>query len=97
MSLPKFKPLGDRVLVLQADEAEKVGDLFIPPSAQEKPHRGEVLEVGPGRTLPDGALVEPTVKPGDVVLFGKYSGNEIKLEGQTYLIMREEDILGVVE
>lgn len=97
-NLPKFTPLGDRVLVLQADEVAQLDSgLFIPQGAQEKPHQGEVLAVGPGRLLENGDTVEPYVKAGDVILFGKYSGQEIRIEDQLYLIMREEDILGVLE
>lgn len=97
-SLPKFTPLGDRVLVLQASEEEQTeSGLYIPQGAQEKPHQGKVLAVGPGRLTPEGNTVEPEVKDGDTVLFGKYSGQELRIDDQLYLIMREEDILGVIE
>jgi len=95
--LPKFTPLSNNVLVLQVEEMEMIGDLYIPQGAQEKPHRGEVLAVGPGRRLPDGGLSDMNVTAGDVVLFGKYSGQEIKLDNTSYLIMSEDDILGIVE
>ena len=97
-NLPKFTPLGDRVLVQQASEQQQTDSgLYIPQGAQEKPHQGEVLSVGPGRLTPEGNTVEPEVKVGDVILFGKYSGQELRIDDQLYLIMKEEDILGIVE
>jgi chaperonin GroES len=97
-SLPRFTPLGDRVLIRQANKVEQLDSgLFIPQGAQEAPHQGEVLAVGPGRLLANGDTVEPYVKDGDVILFGKYSGQELRLDGQLYLTMKEEDILGVIE
>lgn len=96
--LPKFTPLGNRVLVLQSAESEKTDSgLYIPPNAQEKPHQGRVLSVGPGRRLEDGSLTEMSVTAGDIILFGKYSGQEIVVDGEHYLVMPEDDILGVVQ
>ena len=92
-----IKPLGDRVLVrpLEASE-EKVGSIYIPDTAKEKPQEGTVEAVGPGRTE-DGKLIEPEVKPGDKVLYGKYSGTEIKHNGEEMMIIRESDILAVID
>ena len=90
------KPLGDRVLIRPLDEKdEKVGSIYIPDTAKEKPQEGSVEEVGPGRTE-DGKLIAPEVKKGDKVLYGKYSGTEIKHNGQEYLIVRESDILAII-
>ena len=95
----KFRPLQDRVLIKRLDEdIEKTkGGLYIPDSAKEKPQQGKVMAVGKGRVNDDGKLTPLDVKTGDKVLFGKYSGSEIKVDGEELLIMREEDILGVVE
>ena len=94
----KIKPLADRVLVkrLETAEEQKIGGIIIPDTAKEKPQEAEVVAVGPGR-LDDGKRVAPEVKKGDKVLIGKYSGTEVKLEGDDYLIMREDDILAIVE
>jgi chaperonin GroES len=93
----KVTPLADRVLVKRVDsEAKTKGGLFIPDSAKEKPAEGLVLAVGSGKALDDGSRAELIVKEGDRVLFGKYSGTEIKIEGVEHLILREDDILGVV-
>lgn len=93
----KFKPLKDRVLVKYSDEPEKSsGGLFIPDTAKEKPQKGEVMAVGPGKT-DNGKTLPMDVKVGDVVLFEKYSGSKINIEDQEYLIIREDDILGIVE
>jgi chaperonin GroES len=94
----KIKPLADRVLVkrLETAEEQKIGGIIIPDTAKEKPQEAEVVAVGPGR-LEDGKRVAPEVKKGDKVLIGKYSGTEVKLDGEDYLIMREDDILAVVE
>ena len=92
-----FKPLGDRVLVEPAKEAEKeVGGIIIPDSAQEKPQQGKVIALGTGGKEDDGTVKEFNVKEGDTVLLPKYGGTEIKLEGVTYQILREDDILGVI-
>lgn len=94
----KVKPLQDRILVKRLEGAQKTkGGLFIPDSAKEKPQEGLVLAVGSGKTLDSGALVTPQVKAGDRILFGKYSGTEIKIEGEEHLIIREDDVLGILE
>ncbi len=92
-----LKPLSDRVVV-QAAEAEEItsSGLYIPDSAKEKPQRGTVISVGPGK-VENGTKIEMTVKEGDTVLYGKYSGTEITLDDEEYLIMRESDILGIVD
>jgi len=95
----KVKPLQDRVIVKRLDEdLEKTkGGLYIPDTAKEKPQQGKILAVGKGKVADDGRVTPLDVKVGDKVLFGKYSGSEIKVDGEELLIMREEDILGVVE
>ena len=94
----KVRPLQDRVLVQRTEEEETTkGGIIIPDTAKEKPQQGKVIAVGAGKILDNGTRVEPGVKAGDKVLFGKYAGTEIKLEGEEYLIMREDDILGVIE
>ncbi len=93
-----IKPLNDRVLVLRIEEEEKTaGGLIIPDTAKEKPQQGEVIAVGPGKRNEDGKRIPLEVKPNDRVLFGKYAGNEIKIDGVEHLIMREDDILAVLE
>ena len=92
------KPLADRILVRRLDEPEtKRGGIIIPDTAKEKPQHGKVIAVGKGKLNDDGKLTPLDVKVGDKILFGKYSGSEIKIDGEEHLIMREEDILGVVE
>ena len=92
-----IRPLHDRVIVQRIEEGEqKVGGIIIPDSAQEKPQQGKVIAVGKGKIEKDGKVTPLDVKEGDTILFGKYSGQEIKLEGTEYLIMREEEILGVL-
>jgi chaperonin GroES len=94
----KVRPLHDRVIVQRIEESEqKVGGIIIPDTAKEKPQQGRVIAVGKGRVEKDGKVTPLDVKAGDTVLFGKYSGQEIKLDGDEYLIMREEEILGVIE
>ena len=94
----QFKPLHDRVLVRRIDGEEKTkGGLLIPDSAKEKPTEGEVLAVGEGARKDSGELIAPVVKAGDRVLFGKWSGSEVRLEDQDYLIMKESDILGIIQ
>src|SRR5438067_1242077 len=94
----KIRPLGDRILVKRVKEEEKTkGGIIIPDTAKEKPQEGKVVAVGKGKVTEDGKLVAPEVKAGDKILFGKYSGSEIKLEGEEHLILREDDILGVIE
>ncbi|MBV9503685.1 MAG: co-chaperone GroES [Acidobacteriia bacterium] len=93
-----LRPLHDRVLIKRLEEGEqKRGGIIIPDSAKEKPQQGEVQAVGNGKLLDSGSRTPPEVKPGDRILFGKYSGSEIKLEGDEYLILREDEILGVLE
>jgi chaperonin GroES len=93
-----FRPLGDRVLVKRVEEEAKTkGGIIIPDTAKEKPQEGEVLAVGPGARDEQGKRVELDVKPGDRILFGKWSGTEVKIDGDDLLIMKESDILGVVE
>jgi len=93
-----LRPLHDRVLVKRLDEGEqKVGGIIIPDSAKEKPQRAEVMAVGNGKLLDSGERAALDVKPGDRILFGKYSGSEIKIEGEEYLIVTEDEILGVLE
>lgn len=94
----KIRPLQDRVLVERIEEEQKTkGGIIIPDTAKEKPQEGKVVAVGNGRVNEDGKVTPLAVKAGDRILFGKYSGTEIKLNGNEYLIMREEDILGVLE
>ena len=93
-----LRPLHDRMLVKRLDEGEqKVGGIIIPDSAKEKPQQAEVKAVGNGKLLDSGERVALDVKPGDRILFGKYSGSEIKIEGEEYLILTEDEILGVLE
>ena len=94
----KIRPLQDRLVVRRVNEQETTkGGIIIPDSAKERPLEGEVIAVGSGKRLDDGTLVQPDVKAGDRVLFGKYSGTEIKLDGVEHLILREEEVLGVIE
>jgi chaperonin GroES len=93
-----IRPLYDRIVVKRIEETETVkGGIIIPDSAKEKPQEGEVVAVGKGKRLDDGKLVALEVQVGDRILFGKYSGNEIKIEGDEFLIVREDEILGVLE
>jgi|SRR6187401_2487036 chaperonin GroES len=93
-----IRPLRDRIIVRRVEEQEQQrGGIYIPDTAKEKPQEGEVIAVGNGRILDNGSKVELDVKAGDRVLFGKYAGTEIKLDGDEYLILREDDILGVIE
>ena len=97
-SATKIRPLHDRVIVERLEEGEqKVGGIIIPDTAKEKPQQGRVVAVGKGKTEKDGKVTPLDVKVGDTVLFGKYSGQEIKLDGEEYLIMREEEILAILE
>jgi len=94
----KFRPLHDRVVVRRIDAEEKTrGGIIIPDTAKEKPQEGEVIAVGPGGRNERGELVPLDVKAGDTVLFGKWSGTEVKIDGVDYLIMKESDIMGIVE
>ena len=91
------RPLRDRVLVTRLeDQEQRVGGIIIPDTAKEKPQQGKVIAVGKGKVEKDGKITPLDVKEGDTILFGKYSGQEIKLDGEEYLIMREEEILGVI-
>ena len=92
----KIRPLGDRVVVKLVKEEKTAGGLVLPDTAQEKPQTGEVLSVGPGKMLDNGNRQAVDVQVGDKVLFAKYSGTEVKLDGETYLLLSEKDILGVV-
>ena len=92
------RPFHDRILVSRIEEGEqKVGGIIIPDSAKEKPQQGKVIAAGSGKSKDDGKRVPLDVKAGDLILFGKYSGQEIKLDGDEYLIMREDEVLGVIE
>lgn len=95
--MANIKPLQDRVIVkrLEAEERTASG-IIIPDTAKEKPSEGEVVAVGPGKALDNGSRLTPTVKAGDRVLFSKYAGTEVKLDGKEFLIMREDDILGII-
>jgi chaperonin GroES len=93
-----LRPLYDRIVVRRIEQKEQVqGGIIIPDSAKEKPQEGEVVAVGKGKRLEDGSVVPLDVKAGDRILFGKYSGSDIKMDGQEYLIMREDEVLGVLE
>lgn len=93
-----MRPLHDRIVVTRVEEQEtKQGGIIIPDSAKEKPQEGEVVAVGNGKKTEDGKVLPLDVKKGDRILFGKYSGNDIKLDGQEYLIMREDEVLAVLE
>jgi chaperonin GroES len=97
MSKTKFRPLHDRVVVRRIDADEKSkGGIIIPDTAKEKPQEGEVIAVGPGGRDEAGHVIKPDVKEGDRVLFGKWSGTEVKLDGEELLIMKESDIMGVI-
>jgi chaperonin GroES len=94
----KIRPLHDRIIVKRVEEEEKTkGGIIIPDTAKEKPIEGKVIAVGKGRTTEDGKIVAMDVKVGDRVLFSKYAGTEVKIDGREHLIMREEDILGIIE
>jgi chaperonin GroES len=93
----KIRPLQDRILVERIEEEVKKGGIIIPDSAKEKPQQGKVIAVGPGRVDEKGNRIPMEVKKGDTILFGKYSGNEIRIGEEEHLIMREDDVLGVIE
>jgi chaperonin GroES len=94
----EIRPLHDRIIVKRLEEEEgRAGSIIIPDSAKEKPQQAKVISVGKGRLLSGGDRVAPDVKPGDRILFGKYSGSEVKVDGEDYLILREDEILGVLE
>jgi chaperonin GroES len=95
--MAKFTPLHDRILVRRVEEAETTrGGIIIPDSAKDKPQEGEVISAGKGKIMEDGKVRPLDVKEGDRILFGKYSGTEIKLDGEDYIIMREEEVLGIL-
>jgi chaperonin GroES len=92
------RPLHDRIIIQRIEEGErKVGGIIIPDSAKEKPQQGKVVAAGTGKIKDDGTRQRPDVKAGDVILFGKYSGQEINIDGEDYLIMKEDEVLGVIE
>ncbi len=95
----KIRPLSDRVLVKRLENKENTspGGIIIPETAKEKPQEGEIMAIGPGKVASDGTVSPMNVKAGDRVLFGKYAGTEVKIDNEDYLIMREDDILGVLE
>jgi len=94
----KFRPLHDRILVERVESEEKTaGGIILPDTAKEKPQQGKIISVGTGKRTEDGKVLPMELKAGDTILFGKYSGTEIKIEGNEYLIMKEDDVLGIVE
>jgi chaperonin GroES len=94
----KVRPLHDRIIIERIDEGEqKVGGIIIPDTAKEKPQQGKVIAAGAGKSKDDGKRIPMDVKAGDTILFGKYSGQEIKLDGEEYLIMREDEVLAVLD
>ena len=94
----KFRPLHDRILVKRIEEQEtRKGGIIIPDTAKEKPQQGQIIAVGDGKILDDGKRMQMDVKVGNKILFGKYSGSEVKIDNEEYLIMREDDILGILE
>ena len=93
-----IRPLNDRIIVRRIEEQDQMrGGLYIPDTAKEKPQEGKVIAVGNGKLLENGTRIPIDIRPGDRVLFGKYAGTEIKLDGEEYLILREDDVLGVIE
>jgi len=93
----KFKPLGDRILLKQLEAKEKTkGGIVLPDTVKEKPQEGEIIAVGEGKKNPEGKVVPLSLKVGDKILYGKYSGTEIVIDGEDYLIIREEDVLGII-
>ena len=94
----KVRPLHDRLIIQRLEEGEQtIGGIIVPDSAKEKPQRGKVFAVGPGKVRDDGSRHQPDVKDGDTILFGKYSGQEIKIEGEEYLILREDEVLAIID
>ena len=94
----KVRPLHDRIIVQRIEEGEqKVGGIIIPDTAKEKPQQGKVIAAGTGKIRDDGTRQTPDVKAGDLILFGKYSGQEIRLDGEDYLIVREDEVLGIID
>jgi len=95
--MSKIRPIRDRIVVRRNAETKTAGGIVIPDTVSEKPMMGEIIAVGSGKTLDNGAVVEPVVKVGDKVLFGKYAGTEVELAGEQLVVMREDDIMGVIE
>ena len=94
----KVRPLHDRLIIQRLEEGEQtIGGIIVPDSAREKPQRGKVFAVGQGKVRDDGSRQQPDVKDGDTILFGKYSGQEIKIEGEEYLILREDEVLAIID
>ena len=94
----KVRPLHDRLIIQRLEEREQtIGGIIVPDSAKEKPQRGKVFAVGQGKVRDDGSRQQPDVKDGDTILFGKYSGQEIKIEGEEYLILREDEVLAIID
>ena len=94
----KVRPLHDRLIIQRLEEGEQtIGGIIVPDSAKEKPQRGKVFVVGQGKVRDDGSRQQPDVKDGDTILFGKYSGQEIKIEGEEYLILREDEVLAIID
>ena len=92
----KIKPLADRVIIKPLEQEAKVGSIFIPDTAKEKPQEGKIIAAGPGKASDKGEIVAMEVKVGDKVLYGKYSGTEVTIDGEDYLIMRESDVLAII-
>ena len=93
-----IRPLHDRIIIQRLDEGEqKVGGIIVPDTAKEKPQQGKVIAAGTGKIRDDGTRQPPDVKAGDLILFGKYSGQEIRLDGEDYLIVREDEVLGIID
>jgi chaperonin GroES len=93
----KFKPLGDRILIKQLEAKDQTkGGIVLPDTAKEKPQEGQIVAVGPGKTSDEGKVIPLSLKVGDKILYGKYSGTEVNIDGDEYLIIREEDVLGIV-
>lgn len=95
--MPKLYPVGDKIIVKRSDPEDKVGSIVLPDGAKEKPRRGKVMAVGEGRRLPNGQLQPVDVKKGDTIYFQSYAGMEIQVDGEKLLVMKEEDVLAVVE
>ena len=94
----KVRPLHDRLIIQRLDEGEQtIGGIIVPDSAKEKPQRGKVFAVGQGKVRDDGSRQQPDVKDGDTILFGKYSGQDIKIDGEEYLILREDEVLAIID
>ena len=95
--MSNIRPLRDRIVVRRQEERKSAGGIVIPDTATEKPIIGEVIAVGPGKTLDNGSVLAPTVKVNDKVLFGKYAGTEVELQGEKLIVMREDDVMGVID